>query len=534
MRTKKALLNSATALLLELVTVVCGFILPGLILSAFGSKYNGITSSISQFLGYIALLKSGIGGVTRASLYKPLQENDVDGVSAIVMATEKFMRQIALIFSGFLVVFAALYPFFKSKEFPWLFSFTLVLILGIGTFSQYYFGITYQMLLQADQRQYISSAVQIVTTIVNTIVAAILIKAGGSIHVVKLGSAIVFALNPIVINIYVRKKYKINRKIAPNTSAIAQRWDSFAHQIANFVHGNTDVAILTIFSAFTYSDISVYSVYAMVVSGVRKLVNTLASGMEAAFGNMIAKKEDKLLLKNMELLEFVILYVGGFCFACAIVLIVPFVLVYTSKVHDADYNRPLFGTLLCVAELLWCVRIPYQSVVLAGGKFKETRNGAIAEPIINIVISVILVFKLGLVGVAIGTLIAMAFRTVQYAVYMSKHIVPRSLWVFVRKISIAAICITLSCLAANYVKRECGNYFDWMILACMRAGIIFVIHMIFIMIFERKNFVLFWKKLGGIFKRKAKKKAKEEAKEEATEERKETENDTEGKDQSGQ
>ena len=55
-------------------------------------------------------------------------------------------------------------------------------------------------------------------------------------------------MNPIVINIYVRKKYKINRKIAPNTSAIAQRWDSFAHQIANFVHGNTDVAILTIFS----------------------------------------------------------------------------------------------------------------------------------------------------------------------------------------------------------------------------------------------------------------------------------------------
>lgn len=509
MRTKKALLNSTTALLLELVTVVCGFILPRLILSTFGSKYNGITSSISQFLGYIALLKSGIGGVTRASLYKPLQENDVEGVSAIVKATEKFMRQIALIFSGFLVVFAALYPFFKSKEFPWLFSFTLVLILGIGTFSQYFFGITYQMLLQADQRQYISSLIQIVTTIANTIIAAILIKAGGSIHVVKLGSAVVFALNPIIINIYVRHRYKINRKVKANTSAIAQRWDSFAHQLANFVHGNTDVAILTVFSTFTYSEISVYSVYAMVVTGVRKLVNTLASGMEAAFGNMIAKKEDKLLLKNLELLEFVILYVGGFCFACAIVLIVPFVLVYTSDVTDVDYARPLFGTLLCVAELLWCVRIPYQSVVLAAGKFKETRNGAIAEPIINIVISVVLVFKLGLVGVAIGTVVAMAFRTVQYAVYMSKNIVPRSMWVFVRKIAVSSVCLTISCLLANLVSRECGNYLDWVILACMRAAIVLAVHMIFILIFERKNFVLFWKKIGGVFQRKIGKKEKQ-------------------------
>ena len=521
MRTKKALLNSTMALLLELATVVCGFIVPRLILATFGSKYNGITSSITQFLSYIALLKSGIGGVTRASLYKPLQENDVDGVSAIVKATEQFMRQVALIFAGFIFVFAALYPFVKSNEFPWLFSFTLVLILGIGTFSQYYFGITYQMLLAADQRQYIASGIQIITTILNTIVAAILIKAGCTIHVVKLGSAIVFALNPIVVNIYVRKRYKINRNVEPNKTAIAQRWDSFAHQVANFVHGNTDVAILTLFS--TLNEISVYSVYAWVVTGVRKLVFTLATGMEAAFGNMIVKKEYDLLLKNMELLEFIILYVGGFCFSCAIVLIVPFVMVYTKGVTDADYSRPLFGILLCVAELLWCVRIPYQAVVLAAGKFKETRNGAIAEPIINIVISVVLVIKFGLVGVAVGTVVAMAFRTVQYAVYMSKNIVPRSMWVFVRKISIAAVCIVLSCLVSRLVGIECTNYYEWVLLALMRGGIILCITMAFVLIFERKNFVLFWKKLLGIFKRKVKKSEDKESEEKKPEETEDTE-----------
>ena len=142
MRSKKALINSFSALLLELVTIICGFILPRLILSRFGSSYNGITSSITQFLSYIALLKSGIGGVTRASLYKPLHEKDTNAISAIVNATERFMQQIAKIFVVFILVFAALYSFLVSNEFPWLFSFTLVLILGIGTFVQYYFGIT--------------------------------------------------------------------------------------------------------------------------------------------------------------------------------------------------------------------------------------------------------------------------------------------------------------------------------------------------------------------------------------------------------
>lgn len=496
MRTRNSLLNSVTSLLLEIITIVCGFILPPLIIRTFGSKYNGITSSITQFLSYVSLLKSGIGGVTRASLYKPLHERDTNGISAIVMATEKFMRQIAMIFAVFLLIFALIYPFAISREFPWQFSSSLVLILGIGSFFQYYFGFTYQMLLQADQRLYISSLVQIFTTMANTLVAVLLIKIGCSIHIVKLGSAVVFSLNPLFLNIYVRRKYKINRSVPPNTSAISQRWDSFAHQISNFVHGNTDVVILTLFSSL--SEVSVYTVYAMVVTGVRKLVYTLASGMEAAFGNMLAKKENELLRRNMELLEFIIFYAAGFFFSCTIVMIVPFVHVYTSGIQDVNYIRPIFGILLCIAELLWCIRIPYQSVVLAAGRFKETRNGAIAEPIINIVISVCLVFRFGMIGVAVGTIAAMAFRTVQYAVYMSRFVVIRPISIFVKKVLIIAANISLSCVLSSLLNSPCESYLQWFFLALIRAGSILAVHCAFVLAFERQNFALLMKKLASL------------------------------------
>ena len=39
---------------------------------AYGSDVNGLVSSITQFLGYIALVEGGVGGVIRAALYKPL------------------------------------------------------------------------------------------------------------------------------------------------------------------------------------------------------------------------------------------------------------------------------------------------------------------------------------------------------------------------------------------------------------------------------------------------------------------------------
>ena len=72
MRTKKAVINTMTSIMAEVVSIICGLILPRLILGAFGSSYNGITSSITQFLSCIVLLRAGVGSVTRAALYVDL------------------------------------------------------------------------------------------------------------------------------------------------------------------------------------------------------------------------------------------------------------------------------------------------------------------------------------------------------------------------------------------------------------------------------------------------------------------------------
>ncbi|NLA84082.1 MAG: sugar isomerase, partial [Clostridiales bacterium] len=56
---------------------------------------------------------------------------------------------------------------------------------------------------------------------------------------------------------------------------------------------------------------------------------------------------------------------------------------------------------------------------LAAGHYKQTQMSAIIEMLLNIIISIALVFRWGLVGVAIGTFIAMAYRTCYLALYLS-------------------------------------------------------------------------------------------------------------------
>ena len=491
-RSKKALLNTGFELILEVVTAVCSFILPRLILSYFGSAYNGITSSISQFISCVALLKSGIGSVTRAALYKPLAENDSEGISAIVNATSGFMRRVALIFSASIVVFSALFPFLVSDEFDWMFAFTLALILSISTFVQYFFGLSYQMVIQADQRNYIISIANIVTTLLNTVVASVMIVMGFGIHAVKLGSAFVFIIAPVFYNIWVKKHYRINPRIKPNYDIIGERWDAFGHQVANFINLNTDIIIATIF--LNIREVSVYTIYYMVANAVKKVVIAIGSGTTAAFGNMIAKKEHKLLKKRFAQFELLICFVSTVLLVTTAVMFVPFISVYTSGIKDVNYLQPVFAYLVCISVYFMCMKTPYEQLVYAAGEFKKTRNGAFAEAIINIVLSVSSVFFLGLNGIVLGTIVAIGYRTIRYHLFVCRNIVKRSRSSLVICFIFSALSAVCSMLVCSFLPlSHIHGYMSWLIWALAAAGIVVVITTLF-------GLAIFRAKMIGTFK----------------------------------
>ena len=472
-RTKKAAINTLCELTLELVTAICSFILPRLILIHFGSAYNGITQSITQFIGCIALFKSGIGSVTRAALYAPLAQNDNIKVSEVVRATEHFLRRVAVIFVIGVVLFAAVYPYLVSNEFDWFFTFSLVLILSISTLAQYYFGLTYQMVLQADQDNYIISFVQIIATIVNTIIASVLITMGAGIHVVKLGSALVFVLPPLFFMFYAKKKYAIDRSVTPKLSLLSQRWDAFGHQLANFANTNVDVMLVTIFLGV--KAVSVYSIYYMVANAVKKILTSIATGTTAAFGNMLAKKEYDRLRKRFGQYEILILFLSTVLFSITAIMIVPFMALYTEGVSDINYSRPDFAILVSLAEFFICFKTPYQQLVYAAGAFKRTKADAYRETILHIVVSIVCMYFWKLNGVLVGCIVATVFRTIRYHVFISDNLVARPRLSIIKQFVFAIVVFLGSfMLTKNLAIASIGSYIEWIIMACIVALITFI------------------------------------------------------------
>ncbi|MBQ5592788.1 MAG: polysaccharide biosynthesis C-terminal domain-containing protein [Clostridia bacterium] len=510
MRSKKALMNTAASLILQFVTVICGFIVPRIIIGTYGSEVNGLASSITQFLGYITLFESGVGGVVRAALYKPLAQNDTAKISGIVKATENFFRKIALIFVGYMLVLAGVFPVLVNKSFDWFFTATLVAIIGLSTFAQYYFGMTYTVLTQADQRRYVTATLQIFTIILNAVLVVIFAKLGASVHILKLGTAAVYILRPIILNIYVRRKYRIDRSVGPDTQAIKQRWDGLGHHIAYFVNLNADVVILTLFSkvsaAFSIAEVSVYTVYHAVVYGIVNISGSISSGMEAGFGNMIALNEKENLNKKFGMYEFLSYTIITIMFTCAGILILPFVKVYTGGITDINYIRPAFAFIIVLAYAVFAVRSPYNILTLAAGHYRQTRNGAFAEAAINVAVSIVGVYFWGIVGVALGTLCAMTFRTVQYAWYLSKNILERSFTVFIKRVGTSALSAALSVFVMKLLPEfVIDSYFMWILFGVLTAVVTASVTLLTSLIFSKKELIDTIKYVKSTFLKKVKK-----------------------------
>lgn len=460
MRKRLLKYNTISSFLLQIVTIICGFIVPQLILSKYGSETNGLVNSINYYLNFLSLLELGIGSIVQSALYKPLAERDYDLVSKIIISGNSFFKKIAYALACYIVVLIFTYPHFINTEFDFQYTAALIIAIGISFFSQFYFGVIERILLTADQKGYIQYICQILTLVLNTIACVVLIELNASIQIVKLVSSLIFLIRPIILRLYVRKKYKLNRKLKNFSEPLTQKWNGIAQNVAYVVLENTDVIVLS--SLSTLTNVSIYSVYHLVIYGVKQLVFAMIAGLQSLFGNLWANNEIETLRLLFKRIEWVIHTVVIILFGATSTLIVPFVSIYTRGISDADYIVPVFALLLTIANAMHCLRLPYQIMISACNHYKQTQICHIIAAIINIVISVVTVYRFGLVGVAIGTLVAMLYQTIWMAFYNSRSLICWSIIIFFKHMSVDVIVFSIGYFVTKYFTPQvCDSYIQW-------------------------------------------------------------------------
>ena len=469
MRKKKLFLNTFFSWIYQVLAIVSSLILPRIYLAFYGSEMNGLVQSITQFLSIISFMQLGMGAVVQASLYKPLVNGENKEISKIIASANKFFKKIGLILIVYSIVLIFVYPQFTNNVFQYQDVMFLILAISLNLFAQYYFGLVDILLLVADQKGYIDYCGSIISLIVNTVVCITLIYAGYSIVNVKIISSVILLIKPIFNRIYVNKHYSINRNIKYEGEPIKQKWNGIAQHISAVVLDNTDTIVLTMFS--TLSNVSIYGIYHMVIFGVKTLLSSISNGIEAMLGEIWARNNKQELLDCFSWVEWVVHNFVILIFGCTGTLIVPFVLIYTKGITDANYCQYEFAILIVLAHALHSIRLPYHMMIKASGQFKETQSNYFVSAGINLLVSIVTVKYMGLVGVAIGTLVAMVYQTLWVAIYNYKKLVVRKMKELLKLTLVDCLCIFLSVLIVIKLPIFSDKFIKWL----LSAGIVFAI-----------------------------------------------------------
>lgn len=492
MRKKKLTLNTFSSFVLQVFTVIYGLILPRLIISQFGSETNGLIHSIKQFLSVVSFLELGMGAVVPSALYKPLNDNDEVNVSKILKSSQKFFSIIGKILIIYVFLLIVVFPLFVKQEFSWIYIALLIVALSMAQFSQYLFGITDSLLLTADQAGYIQYFSHIIAIIINTVLSIVLIKCGAGIHLIQFSISAVYLIRPILIRLYINHHYLIDRKITYDEDPLKQKWNGFAQHIAAFVLDGTDIIVLTLFSSL--SAVSVYSAYQMVVMGIKQLFISASYGFQSLAGQLWAAEDKEKLNRTLNLMENLYHILVTFVFGCSSVLIVPFVTVYTFGVNDANYNQPVFAVLILIAYALYCTNSPNHIMILATGHFKQTQWYFIASATVNLVLSIILVNLYGLIGVAIGTLVALAFQSIWMSWYNIRVLKTRRTVSLLKRYICDFIVVIISYALTCNTQLASVSWYCWIMMSIKTAVIWGIISFVV-------NFVVYIKDVTSFFLR---------------------------------
>ena len=477
--------NTVSGLLLQIVTVLCGFILPRAILKIYGSGVNGLVNSITQFLQMIAFAELGMGAVAQSALYKPLAEKDYKKVSEVIAASNAFFKKIGMLLILYVIGLCVYFPNFVDKEHTFAYDVLLIGAISISFFAQYYFGLVDRLFMNAVQHSYVQNNIYTVTLIINTAACYFLIYKGCSIHSVKLLTSLVFLLRPLLVRNYINKNYNIDRKAKFDKDTIKQKWNGVAQHVAAIVLDSTDTIVLSTFS--TLINVSIYSVYNIVISGIKQIVTSAFGGVGALLGELWAKGEKKELNSYFEKIEIILHFASTALWLITWCLVTPFVLLYTKGVNDANYDVPLFALIICLASAFYCYRLSYNSLILAVGHYKQTQGIFITAAIINMLTSILFVMKFGLVGVALGTLLSMLYQHIRMQWYCIKKLGVYSYSKAIKQYVLDLCAIIIATVLTNTIKFEVQSWLDWIVKALSDGVIIVLICGLFVVVRQKRK-----------------------------------------------
>ena len=510
-RTSRFVQNTISTAAYQLTAMLMGFVTPRLMMLYYGSQVNGLIVSVTEFLTYFRLVEAGLASAAVFSLYKPLADGDNDGVSAIVTAARQYYNVAGLIFVGITAGFSLLYPLFVPVDAMDGLSITLLIAaMGISGSLEFFTLSRYRVLLTADQRTFMVSLASMASLLLSTALIVILSYVRVNIIVVRLCASLTIGLRAVILSGYVRRQYPlINPKHPkPNKTSLARRWDAMYQQFTTAFHQGAGVMLTTVITRDT-AMVSVYGTYHMVTIGLWGILKMTTTGIYSGFGNLLVSGQEEKFKTAYRDFEYLYLAITTILFSCAAVLIVPFVVLYTDAITDANYFVPAIGLLIVLEAITDHAKMPMDLMIIADGKFRETRHHCTAQVVAAVLLGLGLGYlglqtsvTLGVCGILAGIILSNILRAVLQLRFVPRRIT-RVPWqkTFWRMMRMAAEVAVIALPFLTVWQLNINGFFKWISIAVPLLLYATALTIGFGWLFDRESLVSLFGRVKYLFHR---------------------------------
>ena len=429
MKRERGIINIISSAFGQAAAILASLILTRLILVAYGSASNGLINSVNQIFAYFILLEGGVGAASLQALYRPVSEDDRDGVSSIMAATRNYYNKAGILYLAAVLAFAAVYSLLmKDSAGADGISVSamagVILFTGLGNVVNFVYQGKYKLLMQAEGRNYVVTNLQTFLTVLACVLKVIGIRFGMPIAAVMGLGFIASLIQTLYYYLYIRRNYRWLDMKAP-AAHIGQKSSVMVHQVSQLIFQNTDVIILT--AVCGLKTVSVYAAYKVVVSAIGSLTYQLSESVLFVLGQDFASDREGYI-RDVDRFDLGYTMVSFMLFAAAMILYRPFIELYTRGITDTEYMLPALPLLFISIELISGCRRAMQNTINVAGHFKATVSRTVTETVINLAVSLALVGRYGIYGVLAGTIAALLYRSNDIIIYGNRRILDRAPW----------------------------------------------------------------------------------------------------------
>ena len=495
-RVQSAAKNIAFGQIGNLITQILGFILRTVFIAHLGDTLNGINALYTSILSVLSMAELGIGTALNYSLYKPVANRDYEKIKSYMLLYKQAYRVIGIVIAVIGLIVSPFLPYLvKQPEGVGVRDLTLYYFIFLfNTVSSYFVAYKYS-LVNAEQKNYIQTNVITITKMITVSLQILVILTTGNFYFYLLTAAAVELLQKIFVSYYLNKRYpylkdkNVTKLSREETGEIVTKTKALVlHKVGDVARLQTDSMIISGFINVTLSGF--VDNYNMVMNSVANVVNIMFNSVLSGFGNLIATESEEKQYRIFKVYRFAACWIYGFAATGFAMLLTPLISLWLG-----EEKTLAFVVVICILIDFYFKgeRIVLSNFKTAAGVFEQDKYLALIQGAVNLVISIVLVQKIGLVGVYIGTIISGLIANITKPVIIYRVILKRDVKEYFADSLKCIVALTAVFGLLSVVKRIVMPQVTILTFAIMFVIICVFFNLVFLVLFGRsEEFKYLW------------------------------------------